>query len=120
MKKISLLVIGLIFLSSCDALIGEDGVVVDSETGERIANVVVKMESDVGLSATDVTDSIGYFNTVEFIGCGLGDCDDYYLLTFKKEGYQTTTIDKYYFRDPNTEYVTEGMKDTLIVKMQLE
>ena len=71
-------------LSSCDGLIGEDGVVINSETGERIANVVVTMESDVGLSATDVTDSAGYFNTVEFIGCGLGDCDDYYVITFKR------------------------------------
>lgn len=106
------------FFSSCESLIGEDGVVIDVETGERIANVTVKMQSNDGANREDLTDSIGYFNTVKMTGCGLGNCDENYTITFEKEGYQTRSIDNSYYKDPNSEFVTEGKKDTLIVKMQ--
>jgi len=113
MKSIIFLLI-FILLVSCDALVGEDGVVVDSETGIRISDVSVKMVSDKGAYAEDLTDSTGYFNVIRLTSY----YDNDYTITFEKEGFELEIIDENYFRDSTTEFVTEGTKDTLIIKLR--
>ncbi|RZJ66536.1 MAG: carboxypeptidase regulatory-like domain-containing protein [Flavobacterium sp.] len=62
MRKVLLLIPILCVFISCDKEVGSDGVVQDSETGQSIAGVNVKMKSEDQGSETDVTDSEGYFN----------------------------------------------------------
>lgn len=109
--------VALIALQSCDGFIGEDGVVIDSETGNRIPNVTVSLISEDGVSLETKTDLIGFFNANKLIGCGLGNCDTDFSIKFKLEGYQTTTINETYARNQDTDFVTEGTRDTLIVKL---
>ena len=116
MKKLLVFLI-LLLLISCDKEVGEHGVVQDAATGERIADVEVYLISDQGES-TRMTDSIGYFNNYIFFSCGIGSCKTDYNLTFEKNGFETLTIDSNFSRSSNAEYVTQGNRDTLIVKME--
>ncbi|RCU56363.1 hypothetical protein [Oceanihabitans sediminis] len=110
-------VIILMILSSCDKEVGESGVVENELTGERIENVEVILNSDQA-DKTEFTDSNGYFSNIKTFSCGISSCDTDFTLTFEKEGFQTVTINQNYYRESSTEFVTEGTKDTLIVKMQ--
>jgi len=109
--------ITLLILSSCDKEVGESGVVENELTGERIENAEVILNSGHG-NKTKLTNSNGYFNNIKAFSCGIGNCDTDFTLTFEKEGFQSVTIDENYYHNPSTEFVTEGTKDTLIVKMQ--
>ena len=104
-------------LSSCDKEVGESGVVENELTGERIENVEVILNSDQA-DKTEFTDSNGYFSNIKTFSCGISSCDTDFTLKNKKEGFQTVTINQNYYRESSTEFVTEGTKDTLIVKMQ--
>ncbi|MCB0746644.1 MAG: hypothetical protein KDC52_11330 [Ignavibacteriae bacterium] len=110
-------IITLLILYSCDKEVGESGVVENELTGERIENVKVILNSDQA-DKTEFTDTNGYFNNVKTFSCGISSCDTDFTLTFEKEGFQTVTINENYYRELSTEFVTEGTKDTLIVKMQ--
>lgn len=102
---------------SCEGLIGENGVVVDNETGMRIEGVSVKMNSDLGSRET-FTDTIGFFHATKFVGCGfLGNCDEDFSITFEKDGYEPVVITNNYYNSGNAEFVTPGTKDTLIIKL---
>ena len=109
-------IIFLLFISSCDKEVGESGVVENSETGERIENVEIQLDSDQA-NKTVYSDSNGYFINAKSFSCGISSCDTDFTLTFRKEGFQTLVIDKNYRRETSTEFVTEGTRDTLIVKM---
>ena len=110
-------IILLFIIFSCDHVVGEKGVVENELTGERIENVEVILSSEPA-DITDFTDSNGYFNAIKIYPCGpLSRCSPDFILTFKKEGFESVTIDENYPLAPSTEFVTEGTKDTLIIKM---
>lgn len=104
-------------LSSCDHVVGENGVVENGSTGERIENVQVTLSSEPA-DFTVFTDSDGSFDATKTYKCGpLERCSPDFILTFEKEGFQSRTIDVDYRFSPSAEFVTEGTKDTLVIKM---
>ncbi len=113
MRVLFLLFTSLI-LSSCDIDFGENGVVVDNETGLRVEGVTVKMKNH-HKNVDDVTDSIGYFRASATQNCGF-DCDDNYTITFTKPGYDTLTIGGSYYK--TAEFIDGTYDDTLVVKLQ--
>ncbi|MEM6297330.1 MAG: hypothetical protein AAF740_01435 [Bacteroidota bacterium] len=114
MKNVYLL--GFLLLSSCDAVVGDNGVVVNAQTNERLSGVSVRMTSEKGASAVVLTDSIGYFDTRTLANY----YDNEYTITFRKQGFELEIIDEKYFRAETTEFVTAGTKDTLVVKLSPE
>ena len=117
--KTSLAILALVILvtfAACDQKVGEDGVIQDSITGERIEGVTIKLRSNAG-NKTTVSDQAGYFNTKLNFSCGISSCEDAYTMTFEKEGYENlTTNERYYFKK-ETSFVTPGKKDTLMFKL---
>ena len=103
-------------LCSCDKEVGTSGAVENELTGERIENVEVKLVSEQG-DKVEFTNSNGYFSAIKTFSCGISNCNTDFTMTFEKEGYQSITIDENYDRNPSTEFVTEGTKDTLVIKM---
>lgn len=101
-------------LSSCDIDFGENGVVVDNQTGQRIEGVSVKMRNH-HKNADDVTDVTGYFNVSRSESCGF-NCDDNYTVTFTKPGYDTLSIG-YSYRQ-TADFIEGRYDDTLVVKLQ--
>jgi hypothetical protein len=59
---IKLLLVSLI-ISGCEGFVGENGVVLDLETGERNSNVNVKLETSNVNGINASTDINGYFET---------------------------------------------------------
>lgn len=117
MNKLLIFIVTIISFYSCDGIVGESGVVENELTGERIENVEVKLTSNQGDKIV-YTDNNGYYENFISYSCGLASCDDDYSLTFKKDGFQIKTIDETYYNDSTAEFVTEGTKDTLIVKLE--
>lgn len=118
MRKInSYIIIFFLTLSSCDVVTGEDGIVVDKITEERVSGVLVKLQVDNGHYEEDTTDEIGYFNVIEVENCGIIKCPDDFTITLEKDGYQTLTIDGAYYNSELAEWVTENTKDSLIVRL---
>ncbi|MEZ0005416.1 hypothetical protein ABH942_000767 [Flavobacterium sp. 28YEA47A] len=105
-------------LVSCDKNVGETGVVEDAITGERLKGVVVKMNSSQG-SRIDTTDIDGYFNVLKFFSCGIASCNTDYDIMFLKDGYDTLRISQGYSRSDNAVFVTEGKKDTLLIRLNV-
>jgi hypothetical protein len=102
-------------LSSCEGFVGENGVVVDMETGERISNVKVKLETSNVNGIADSTDPNGYFETSTLVGCVFGGCDEYRLV-FEKSGFSTKEIDESYRINSTAKFVKDS--DTLIVELK--
>lgn len=98
--------ISLLFIS-CDSLIGEKGVVVDSETGERISEVQVTLDN----YSPVFSDYNGYFNAIK----GVSGSERSYNLKFEKEGYYINVISEKYYFSEEAKFVTEGTRDTLII-----
>lgn len=115
MKVFYLLLTALIFSSCREIDFGYDGVVVDNETGLRIADVTVKMETSSSENVEDVTDSVGYFDTRRTSKCGY-ECFDDYFVTFSKPGYDTLVIRANYKK--TAEFIEGTYKDTMMVKLQ--
>ncbi|AUC79943.1 hypothetical protein CW736_11470 [Nonlabens sp. MB-3u-79] len=111
---IKLIFVSLI-LSGCEGFVGENGVVLDIETGERISNVKVKLETSNVNGITDSTNKNGYFETSTLVGCVFGGCDEYQLV-FEKDGYSTKKIDENYRRNSSTKFIEES--DTLIIELK--
>lgn len=109
----------LLILVSCDKQVGENGVVQDLISGERLQNVVVKMTSSQG-NKTDTTNTNGYFNVVKNFSCGLDNCHDNFQIIFIKSGYDTLRIDQDFYNSSLAEYVNEEKRDTLIIKLKPE
>ena len=109
-----LLFVSLI-LSSCEGFVGENGVVLDMETGERISKVKVKLETSNVNGITDLTDENGYFETSTLVGCVFGGCDEYHLI-FEKDGYLTTKIDEKYSRSSTAKFIKNS--DTLLIELK--
>lgn len=116
MKRILYLFLLILFFS-CDKEVGEDGIVIDDLTGERIVNVNVSLNSKQG-DRLKTSDSIGYFSNYIFFSCGIASCNDDYTLTFEKEGFEDLVIDRNFSRSDDAEYVTEGKRDTLIIRLK--
>src|SRR5690554_6376441 len=113
-------IIGLMtirYVSSSDKVVRESEIVENELTGERIENAEVSLNAGQG-NRPQLTNSNGYCNNIKAFSCGIGNCDTDFTLTFEKEGFQSENIDENYYYNPSTEFVTEGTKDTLIVKMQ--
>jgi hypothetical protein len=104
-----------LILSGCEGFVGENGVVLDKETGERISNVTVKLESSNINGITDSTNKNGYFETSTLVGCVFGGCDEYQLV-FEKDGYSTKKIDENYRRNSNAKFIKKS--DTLIIELK--
>jgi hypothetical protein len=104
-----------LIVSGCEGFVGENGVVLDLETGERISNVNVKLETSNVNRINDSTDINGYFKTSTLVGCVFGGCDKYQLV-FEKDGYSTKKIDENYRRNANTKFIKES--DTLIIELK--
>lgn len=109
------LLFATLILSSCEGFVGENGVVVDMETGERISNVKVKLETSNVNGIADSTDTNGYFETSTLVGCVFGGCDEYQLV-FEKNGYLTKKIDESYSRNSTTKFIKDT--DTLIIELK--
>jgi hypothetical protein len=106
--------ISLAALVSCETVTGENGVVLDSATGQRLAGVAVTMFSDN--NDTDITDSLGYFIVGRLEPCGLKECPDY-SIQFVKEGYDTLLVSSDYAYTDETTYLGGDVHDTLIVNL---
>ena len=118
MRKINLyIIVSFLSLSSCDVVTGEDGIVIDNITEERISGVLVKLQVDNGHYEEDTTDEAGYFNVVEVENCGIVPCPDDFTITLEKNGYQTLIINEAYYNSELAEWVNESMKDSLIVRL---
>ncbi len=102
-------------LISCEGFVGENGVVVDVVTGERISNVIVELKSSNVSGIKDTTSLDGYFRTSTLVGCVFGGCDKYEL-HFSKSGYENIKIDEKYSRGSEAKYLNQS--DTLIVEMK--
>ena len=104
-----------LLLISCDSEVGEDGVVQNAETGERLEGVAVEMRSSEQGSKMDTTDANGYFHARKTFSCGIVSCNTDFSIRFTKEGFQPLTIGDDYWED--AEYVNQSRKDTMIVKL---
>ncbi len=113
-KKLYYLFFFSLLLISCEGFVGLNGIVVDMESGERLSNVTVELETPNVSNIKDTTDLNGYFHTSTLVGCVFGGCDEYELY-FTKKGYKKTKIDEMYSRSPKAKYLNES--DTLIVEM---
>ncbi len=113
MKIFYLLLIAFV-LTSCDIMFGDEGVVVDNQTCDRIEGVTVKMKNH-HKNADDVTDATGYFNVGRSESCGF-NCDDNYVITFTKPGYDTLSISHSYRK--TADFIDGKYDDTLVVKLQ--
>lgn len=118
-SKFTIITVSLLAITSCDKQVGENGVVEDFTTGERLHNVEVKMTSSQG-NKTDTTNLNGYFSVIKNFSCGFFNCQDDYQIKLIKNGYDTLTIDQNYYKSDLAEYVNEEKRDTLIVKLKTE
>ena len=107
MRKILFTLFISLLLVSCDSLIGEKGVVVDSETGERISGVQVTLNNYSPVFSNEN----GFFSVLKLVGYFENDYD----IKFEKEGYHTNIINEKYYSGKEAKFVTEGTRDTLIV-----
>jgi hypothetical protein len=114
MPRIFFDVIIILLLISCDGSVGENGIVQDSDTGERIPGVSITMDSFYKRIET-ISDSNGYFATEHFYSCGIKKCDETFNITFEKEGYDKLEIDETY--RSSAKYVNQAKKDTLIIEI---
>ena len=83
----------MILLISCDDEAGMDGIVKDSKTGEKIAEVKIEMTSFYKTIST-MTDSSGAFFASHWYSCGIKKCDDSFTLKFEKEGMRILNLTK--------------------------
>ncbi len=114
-KRLLYLFFLALFLISCEGFVGENGVVVDIDTRERISNVIVELKSSNVSGIKDTTDLDGYFHTSTLVGCVFGGCDKYELY-FSKSGYEKIKIGEEYSRSSDAKYLNQS--DTLIVEMK--
>jgi hypothetical protein len=116
MKSNGLILIGLITMiltnSSCDGEAGLEGIVINSQTGERLNNVNVSMTSYYETVKT-VTDENGFFTAYDFYSCGIKKCDDSFTVIFEKEGYKTLQLGNNYLSESETGYLDDAKKDTV-------
>lgn len=115
--KITVILSCLLILTGCDKQVGENGVIEDSVTGERLQNVTVKMISSQG-SRTDTSDSNGYFSVIKNFSCGIGNCQTNFQIEFIKEDYDTLSISQSYYSSDLAHFVNEEKRDTLIIKLK--
>ena len=73
------------FLTSCEGLVRGSGIVISSVDKSPIENVHIKWKS-----TETYTDSLGYFEIGEFVGCPFG-CPDL-MLTLTKNGYKMKIV----------------------------
>jgi len=85
--KVSTLIFGVVFLSSCDCVQQVKGVVVDKVTDKPIADVLIRKEH--GSEVEMKTDSTGEFKLSAISG-GLFGCPAMDISAYK-QGYKITT-----------------------------
>ncbi|KRD06489.1 hypothetical protein ASE21_20250 [Flavobacterium sp. Root901] len=107
--NIKILVIIPLFLVSCDAETGTDGVVIDAISGERLKDVTVKMTSEQG-DKEDISSVNGYFSIILGYGCGIAKCEGNPQITFTKEGYNTLEINESYYDSKSAQYLNQEKK----------
>ena len=107
----------ILILFSCEGENKINGIIIDSETGNRIPEVKLTIETYNGNSEELVTDSFGYFESTKFTGCNYLTDENCIELTaeFEKLGYESLVLDESFFYSPETEMVPET--NTLIIKM---
>ena len=106
----------ILALSSCDGITGEEGVVENKLTGERLegVNIVLKSHYD---EIESVTNQVGYFQVFDSYSCGIKKCDDTYKMVFEKEGFVSFSIDQNYYWSSEAKFVNNETKDTLLIEL---
>jgi hypothetical protein len=107
------IILTMILLISCDGEAGLDGILKDSKTGEKIADVRIEMTSNYKTINT-MTDSSGAFYASHLYNCGIKKCDDSFTIKFEKDGYEKLELDEYYRSE--TDYV-EFVDNNIIIKL---
>ena len=111
------IIITTIFLISCDGEAGLDGIVEDSITGEKVADVNIEMTSYYETINT-MTDSSGVFHASHGYSCGIKKCDDSFTILFEKEGFDKLELDENY--RSKTDYVEINGNNTIIKLTRVE
>ena len=86
----------LLSFMACDGIVGEEGVVQNKTTGERLVEVNVILNSHYDKTVT-TTDRNGFFQVFDTYSCGLSKCNDNFTIAFEKDGFQTFIIDQDYY-----------------------
>lgn len=103
----------ILLLASCDGEAGLEGIVIDSQTGERLNNVNVSMSSHYETVAT-ITDNNGYFTAYDNYSCGIKKCDESFTVSFEKEGYESLQLDDDYLSASETGFLDEKKRNSYI------
>lgn len=110
-----ILVVMTLLIVSCDGTVGYNGVVQDKVSGDRLRGVKVIMDSYYK-SIEVLTYSNGYFQTL-YTYSGDFTNNPSFTISFQKEGYAPLVINEEFYSDPETEFINNDTKDTLIVKL---
>ena len=81
----------LVGLTGCEGLVGDSGYVYSAMSSDPLDSVKVTLIIDNVKSNTTYTDSNGYFENTDFVGC-TPKCPNSKLM-FVKKGYKTLLID---------------------------